>query len=55
VLLEWLQRRGVRYFTAAPGRTGAAYERIVALKRDLGLAEPIHDSVKNPMVFFQLP
>ena len=55
VLLEWLERRGVPYFTAAPGRSGAAYDRIVALKRDLGLAEPIHDSVKNPMVFFQLP
>ena len=55
VLLEWLERRRVPYFTAAPGRPGAAYDRIVALKRDLGLAEPIHDSVKNPMVFFQLP
>lgn len=55
VLLEWLERRRVPYLTAAPGRTGAAYDRIVALKRDLGLAEPIHDSVKNPMVFFQLP
>lgn len=55
VLLEWLERHGMPYFTAAPGRTGAAYERIVALKRELGLAEPIHDSVKNPMVFFQLP
>lgn len=55
VLLEWLERRQVPYFTAAPGRARDAYDRIVALKRELGLAEPIHDSVKNPMVFFQLP
>jgi len=55
VLLEWLERRRVPYFTAAPGRTGAVYDRIVELKRELGLATPIHDSVKNPMVFFRLP
>jgi predicted O-methyltransferase YrrM len=55
VLLDWLERRGVRYFTAAPGRPGAPYDRIVAVKQELGLSKPIHDSVKNPMVFFQLP
>jgi hypothetical protein len=55
VLLEWLQRRGIPCFTAAPGAPGGVYDRIVALKRDLGLAEPIHDSVKNPMAFFRLP
>jgi len=55
VLLEWLERRRVPYFTAAPGEIGAAYDRIVALKGELGLADPIPDSTKNPMVFFQLP
>jgi hypothetical protein len=55
VLLEWLERRGLPYFTAAPGRSRETYDRIVALKRELGLAEPIHDSIKNPMVFFRLP
>jgi predicted O-methyltransferase YrrM len=55
VLLEWLERRRVPSFTAAPGRPGATYDRIVALKQELGLAEPIHDSVKNPTVFFRLP
>ncbi len=55
VLREWLERRGIRYFTAAPGGPDAAYERIVAVKQQLGLAEPIHDSTKNPMVFFRLP
>lgn len=55
VLLEWLERRRVPYFTAAPSRSRETYDRIVALKRELGLAEPIHDSIKNPMVFFRLP
>ena len=55
VLLEWLDRRGISRLTAAPGAPGSVYDRAVALKRELGLTEPIHDSVKNPMVFFQLP
>ena len=55
VLREWLERRGVPFLTAAPGQPGGAHQRIVALKRELGLAEPIHDSLKNPMVFFRLP
>ena len=55
VLLEWLQRRGIPCLTAAPGAPGSVYDRTVALKRELGLAEPIHDSVKNPMAFFRLP
>jgi predicted O-methyltransferase YrrM len=55
VLLEWLERRRIPCLTAAPSAPGGAYGRIMALKRELGLADPIHDSVKNPMAFFQLP
>ena len=55
VLLAWLEQRGVSCFTAAPGRAPEAYDRIVALKRELGLAEAIHDSAVNPMAFFRLP
>jgi len=55
VLCEWFERRAVPYFTAAPGGPGGAYERIVAIKQELGLDEQIHDSTKNPMVFFRLP
>ena len=55
VLLEWLERRRIPCLTAAPGVPGSVCDRAMDLKRELGLAEPIHDSVKNPMVFFQLP
>jgi predicted O-methyltransferase YrrM len=55
VLLEWIQRRGISCLTAAPGAPGSVYDQAVALKRELGLADPIHDSVKNPMAFFRLP
>jgi methyltransferase family protein len=55
VLRDWLEQRGVPSFTAAPGQPGGSYQQIVALKQELGLAEPIHDSLKNPMIFFRLP
>jgi Methyltransferase domain len=55
VLLGWLERRGVSCFTAAPGRAGDTYGRLAALKQQLGLGEPIHHSVINPMAFFRLP
>lgn len=55
VLLEWLERRGVPCVTAASGSGHDSYDRLVAVKRELGLAEPIHDSVTNPMAFFRLP
>lgn len=55
VVRDWLARRRVPYFTAAPSHAPEAFERIMMLKRELGLAEPIHHSLNNPMVFFQLP
>ena len=55
VLIEWLEHRGVPYFSAAPARSAENYEQIMAVKREFGLAQPIHSSTKNPMVFFRLP
>ena len=56
VVRDWLERRGISYFTAAPAAAGEAYQRLLTVKRELGLAHPIHDqSVKNPMVFFRSP
>ena len=55
VLLEWLERQRIPYFTAAPSHSPAHTERILAKKRDLGLEQPIHDSTMNPSVFFALP
>jgi predicted O-methyltransferase YrrM len=56
VLLEWLDARGIPCITAAPDpEGGGSHERLMAVKRELGLAQPIHDSVKNPMAFFRVP
>jgi predicted O-methyltransferase YrrM len=55
VVRQWLLERSVNYFTTAPAEARHVYERLMHTKRELGLAEPIHDSSRNPMVFFQLP
>jgi hypothetical protein len=47
--------RSVNYFTTAPAEARNVYERLMHTKRELGLDEPIHDSSRNPMVFFELP
>jgi len=31
------------------------FDRLLQVKRELRIDEPIHDSRRNPMVFFQLP
>jgi predicted O-methyltransferase YrrM len=54
VVQDWLARRGATYFTAAPAASQDAYDRLIALKQDLGLAAPIHSSQANPMVFFRM-
>jgi predicted O-methyltransferase YrrM len=55
VLREWLEGRGVPWFTASPARAPEAHAALLAVKRELGLAEPIHPSTNNPMVFFRAP
>ncbi|WP_222853569.1 class I SAM-dependent methyltransferase [Fodinicola acaciae] len=55
VLMRHLAERGIASFTAAKPRRDGAYERLMDLRRDLGLAEPIRDSTDNPMVYFTLP
>ena len=55
VLVNWLETRGVPYFTASPARAPDVHSVLLAVKRELGLATPIHDSSANPAVFFRLP
>lgn len=54
VLMRHLREQNIGHFTAARPRRDGAYERLTELRRDLGLAEPIHDSTDNPMVYFTL-
>jgi len=55
VVLDWLQQRGIDYFTAAHDENRAAYDAIEQHKQQLGLGEPIirHPGV-NPAIFFTM-
>jgi predicted O-methyltransferase YrrM len=54
VLLRYLADRGVGYLTASAARDRQVAERLWAVRRDLGLTEPVHSGRDNPMVFFTL-
>jgi predicted O-methyltransferase YrrM len=54
VVLDWLAARHLGHFTASRAATPAQYAEIVAVRESLGLAEPVHQSGPNPMIFFQL-
>ena len=55
VVRRWLSEQGVHYFTTAPTAAADVYHRLLRVKHELGMARPIHDSRRNPMVFFQVP
>lgn len=55
VVREWLAERRVSHFTTAPAVVPDVYERLMEVKRELGLDECIHSSRRNPMVFFRWP
>jgi predicted O-methyltransferase YrrM len=54
VVLDWLATRGLGHFTASRAAAPAAHAQLVAVRRDLGLTEPVHRGSHNPMLFFRL-
>lgn len=52
VIVEWLGRQRIPFFTASQARAPHIYDDILSLKRELGIAEPIHASQRNSMIFF---
>ncbi len=52
VLLEWLERQDLAYFTASRAAAPAAHHRLACLRQMLGFDGPIHSGTRNPMVFF---
>jgi len=53
VVLDWLAARGLPHFTASSVAAPDRYAALVATKRALGLAEPVHQLGPNPMLFFR--
>ncbi|GDY32258.1 class I SAM-dependent methyltransferase [Gandjariella thermophila] len=54
VVLRWLARQNIPYFTASAARAPEVYRRLGELKREIGLGEPVRTSRDNPMIFFNL-
>lgn len=55
VLLRYLDERGIDPFTVSPARAPEVHARLLEVKRELGLAEPVRTARDNPMVFFSAP
>ncbi|MBX3462941.1 MAG: class I SAM-dependent methyltransferase [Planctomycetes bacterium] len=53
VVLDWLQRRGIAYFTCSKAKNPSALNALYGQKVSLGLAERIHTSDKNPAILFR--
>jgi predicted O-methyltransferase YrrM len=55
VLVRWLTEQNLDYFTPSAKRAPETFAELLAVKRELGLAEPVRSGRDNPMVFFELP
>lgn len=55
VLVSWLTEQKIPYFTPSARRAPDAHAELLAVKRELGLDEPVRPGRDNPMVFFDLP
>jgi len=54
VVLDWLAERGVGHVTVSRAAAPEWYHELMAVRDGLGLAEPVHQSGPNPMIFFEL-
>ncbi len=55
VIIDWLGEHDVKYLTVSPQRDRQAFDALMHKKKQIGLAAPIHRSIKNPMIFFRMP
>ena len=54
VVLDWLRRKGVPFWTPSRQTSGEAARHIRAERERLGLDYKIHHSDRNPMLFFEV-
>ncbi|MFI9380555.1 class I SAM-dependent methyltransferase [Kutzneria sp. NPDC052558] len=55
VLVRWLAEHGIDFFTPSARRAPETFAELLAVKRELGLDEPLRPGRDNPMVFFTVP
>jgi len=54
VVVRWLARKDVPFFTPSRARARAGYDALNALRTELGLA-PVRGAGDNPMIYFLMP
>ena len=52
VVVGWLQKKQINFFTAAPEKDKVLFHKINAIKKKLNLETPIHRPQENTMLFF---
>lgn len=55
VITGWLAEHGVPYFTASAAHAPEAHDRLMEVKRELDLGDPVRGPHRNPMIFFRMP
>lgn len=54
VVLDWLSRNGVPFWTPSPAAAAETAQRLREERARLGLKYRIHYSDRNPMLFFEV-
>ncbi|PBC85569.1 MULTISPECIES: class I SAM-dependent methyltransferase [unclassified Streptomyces] len=55
VIVKWLAEQNIEFFTPSTAKAPQVTRQLAAVKKELGLDEPVRDSDHNPMIFFTLP
>ncbi|MGW2023561.1 class I SAM-dependent methyltransferase [Streptomyces decoyicus] len=55
VIVKWLAEQNIEFFTPSTAKAPQVTEQLAAVKKELGLDEPVRNSDHNPMIFFTLP
>lgn len=55
VIMRWIKRNNIEFFTASAAKNPTDFQRLLAVKQELGLLDRVHDGRDNPMIFFDLP
>jgi predicted O-methyltransferase YrrM len=55
VLVRWLTEQSIGFFTPSARHAPETFAELLAVKRELGLDQPLRPGRDNPMVFFDLP
>jgi predicted O-methyltransferase YrrM len=54
VIINWLKKKNINYYTTSPLVFNDRYEKIITIKHELKLSKKIHLNITNSMIYFLL-